>query len=73
MGFSNIIEFSFLTGHCVFPTILITMMDVCIKSSVKKNTRIMLPHNWLTFIFFVVTDKQIFFIDMSKKINDFKS
>lgn len=33
----------------------------------------MLTHNWLTFIFFVVTDKQIFFIDMSKKINDFKS
>lgn len=33
----------------------------------------MLPHNWLTFIFFVVTDKRNFFIVMSKKINDFKS
>lgn len=38
----------------------------------EENTHTKLPHNWLTFSFFVVRDKRIFFIDMSKKTNDYE-
>lgn len=64
----------FLLGIVFFPSFLIKMMDVCSKSLVeKKPTRIKAPPQLVNIYFFVVTDKPFFFIDMSKKINDFKS
>lgn len=66
-------EFSFLTGHCVYP-IISHKDDGCMHFNLQRRKYAhKAPPQLVNIQFFVVTDKRFFFIDMSKKTNDYES